>query len=148
MMFASVTPPVEIAAWLGCLTFLVMLANGVLKLVDRAKGRPTPGEVQSEAAEKFARKIEFDRHLDANEQAHRDLFSKLGGVERGARENLEKKFDLLRNERAHDIANIQSELNAISKQLGVVSAQNEFQNNAMKEVKDFINRWLGRSKTT
>lgn len=39
MIFAQITPPTEIAAWLACLAFVVMLVNGGFKLTDRITGR-------------------------------------------------------------------------------------------------------------
>lgn len=125
----------------------ILIAAGVIVIIVQAKelfGAKKRREVSFE--QEPASKIEFDRHVDANEQVHRDLFAKVGGVERGAREGMEKKFDLLRNERAHDIAKIQSDLNAISVQLGVVEAQNKFQNDVVKGLKDTLDRWVGRSR--
>jgi hypothetical protein len=38
IMLAEVSAPVEIASWLGCAAFLVMLVNGVFKLKRNATG--------------------------------------------------------------------------------------------------------------
>lgn len=42
----NVTPPVEIAAWLACLTFCVMLFNHLSKAWFTLRGKPTPIEQQ------------------------------------------------------------------------------------------------------
>lgn len=96
-----ITPPVEIAAWLACLTFVVMLVNGVMKLVDRVKGKPAAGDVAREAADKFTTKTEFRDHAEWNLNEHQNLFSKIGGVERGMNDRLDKKFTDLQ-ESAHE----------------------------------------------
>ena len=38
-------PPVQIGAWLACLAFTVMLANGLVKLWASVRGKPAPGEI-------------------------------------------------------------------------------------------------------
>ena len=38
-------PPVQIGAWLACLAFTVMLANGLVKLWASVRGKPAPGEL-------------------------------------------------------------------------------------------------------
>ena len=47
---------VNIAAWLACLSFIVMLAGGILKLTDRLRDKPSASEVANKAAETFARR--------------------------------------------------------------------------------------------
>lgn len=42
-----------------------------------------------------ASKAEFDRQAAANEQVHRDLFSKLGGVERGSKAHTDSSVERL-----------------------------------------------------
>jgi len=92
------TTSLNIAAWLGCIAFLVVLANNVLKLVDRAKDKPHPGDVERQGLEKFATKHELQKHIEHDDSVHRDLFSKIGGVERGTNNNTEKKVDDLRKD--------------------------------------------------
>lgn len=62
---------IHIAAWLACAAFLVVLANGSFKLIDRFTGRktdtvPQPFVVQEHAA--FATKAELDRHAAEDQQ--------------------------------------------------------------------------------
>ncbi len=40
MMDTNIPNSVDFAGWIGCLAFFVMFLNGVLKLADRAKGKP------------------------------------------------------------------------------------------------------------
>ena len=76
----SFTPPMEIAAWLGCLYFTVSLYNGITKAWFNARGKPTPVEAQAAQAaltERVAKietcigacKLEQDRRLDAIEES-------------------------------------------------------------------------------
>ncbi|MEI6565318.1 MAG: hypothetical protein WCR20_01470 [Verrucomicrobiota bacterium] len=62
--------PVELAAWLGCLAFVVAAVNGVMRLVDRMKDKPSPGEVRAEASDKFVQKAQC-------EVLHRDFVARL-----------------------------------------------------------------------
>ena len=89
---------VLLLTWLACAAFLVVLANNVLKLVDRMKDKPHPGDVQRDGNEKFATKYELQKHIEHDDSVHRDLFSKIGGVERGTNNNTEKKVDDLRKD--------------------------------------------------
>jgi hypothetical protein len=104
-------PPVEIAAWLGCLTFVVMLINHLMKVVDRVRGKPTPGEVQSDSIERFVAKSEFRDHVLRNDQEHDNFFKKLGGVERGLTRELQEMerrlnaSDEARTSKLHDRLN-------------------------------------------
>ncbi len=43
-LLAEISPPVEIAAWLGCLAFVVHLWNQVHKAIDRNKEQPPPAQ--------------------------------------------------------------------------------------------------------
>lgn len=78
------TPPVEIAAWLACLTFCVMLFNHISKAWFTLRGKPTPAESAAAAAslsERIAKvencigscKREQDARLDALEASQAAL---------------------------------------------------------------------------
>ncbi len=69
MIFADLTPtPVQLAGFLACAVFLAAGYNQVMKIVDRWKGRPSPGEVREEAAQLFARQRDFEIHIASNEK--------------------------------------------------------------------------------
>lgn len=86
----SFTPPMEIAAWLGCLTFCVWLFNGAAKAWFTLRGKPSP-EDQAAATNGIASrvsnielcigkcKLEQDRRLEElehNQDQLRDLILK------------------------------------------------------------------------
>ena len=77
-------PPVEIAAWLACLTFCVMLFNNLSKAWFTLRGKPSPAETlaaTSSLSERIARienciggcKHEQDRRLDALENGQNEM---------------------------------------------------------------------------
>ena len=57
------SPPIEIAAWLACLAFVIGVINGGYKLARNFKDKPAAGEVQRESAEKFARREQLESHM-------------------------------------------------------------------------------------
>ena len=77
-------PPMEIAAWLACLTFLVWLFNASAKAWFTLRGKPSPAETQaatSSLSERIAKiencigscKHEQDRRLDALELGQSEM---------------------------------------------------------------------------
>jgi ABC-type nickel/cobalt efflux system permease component RcnA len=100
--FSQITPPVQLAAWLGCLAFVVMLANGLIRLWRSLKDKPAPGEVRDEAHRKFIAKEAFAHAEAEHKKVHEQLFAKIGGVERGARDHFDRR--LAENEFRADVA--------------------------------------------
>ena len=71
-------PPVQIGAWLACLAFTVMLANGLVKLWASVRGKPAPGELSERITKTEAVLDEHSRRLKAlekNDQALSDLIT-------------------------------------------------------------------------
>lgn len=93
MMLADLTPTaVQLAAFLASAMFLIGLANGILKLIDRFKDKPAPSDVRSEAHQAFVPKQDLKEHLEWDREEHDKLFRKIGGVERGQIERMDLKF--------------------------------------------------------
>ncbi|GEM_PF-2293594 len=65
---AAESVPVTIAGFLACAAFLAGLVNQLMKIVDRIKDKPAPGEVQREAADKYVTKAECARLHALTEQ--------------------------------------------------------------------------------
>lgn len=93
-MFAEITSttPVGIAAWLACAAFLIGMINGGMKLLDRAKDRPHPGDVRAEAVDRFASKTEVSELRRVNNDEHNAIHAKIGGVERGITQRIEARL--------------------------------------------------------
>ena len=66
-------PPVQIGAWLACLAFTVMLANGLVKLWGNLRGKPAPGELSERLTKVEVAQIDHSRRLKALEQNDKDL---------------------------------------------------------------------------
>ena len=70
-------PPVQIGAWLACLAFTVMLANGLVKLWASVRGRPAPGELSERItkletiSDLHAKRL---KDLEKNDKELRELF--------------------------------------------------------------------------
>lgn len=88
--------PVDIAGWLAIAFFVVALLNAALKLADRLKDKPAASEVRAEASDKFVAKSDYLAALAKNDQEHKDIWGKLGGMERG----VGSRLDALRSEMA------------------------------------------------
>ncbi len=119
----SVTPPVEFAAWIACLTFAVGLFNQLSKAWFTVRGKPTPAEQQSatngisERVTKIEQcigscKHEQDRRLDELEAGQRELRRMLG-VE------IDKVFDRV-NAVADASATMTGQLGMIKTQLNML----------------------------
>ncbi len=69
-------PPVQIGAWLACLAFTVMLANGLVKLWASVRGKPAPGELSERLTKVESAQTDHARRIKAlerNDQTLRDL---------------------------------------------------------------------------
>jgi len=70
-------PPVQIGAWLACLAFTVMLANGLVKLWASVRGKPAPGELSERItkletiSDLHAKRL---KDLEKNDKELRELF--------------------------------------------------------------------------
>ena len=66
-------PPVQIGAWLACLAFTVMLANGLVKLWASVRGKPAPGELSERLTKTESVLDEHTRRIKALEKNDKDL---------------------------------------------------------------------------
>ena len=66
-------PPVQIGAWLACLAFTVMLANGLVKLWASVRGKPAPGELSERLTKAESALDEHTRRIKALEKNDKDL---------------------------------------------------------------------------
>ncbi len=89
MMLANIAPPTEIAAWLACFAFVVMLVNQGFKAWGNLTGKAhniAPNRFQVQEVKEGVTRREFNDHVVIDREEHDKLFRKLGGVERGAME--------------------------------------------------------------
>ena len=96
-----------------------------IKVLFWGEGQKTPQPFEVRAAKDYVHKEEFNTLVQSNEAAHRDMFSKIGGVERGSRQQLESKFEAIQRsqeegrEKLHD--RINDVLEAVSELRGTVN---------------------------
>lgn len=78
----------------------VLIIAGALACAYYAKEIFTSGKKKREVSFELesVTKDEFDKHVDLNKDEHDKIFSKIGGVERGGREEVDKKITKLSTE--------------------------------------------------
>ena len=71
------------------LAALCFAANQILKFTDRFKDKPPASDVRAELVDKLTAKELFHAHVAQNLREHENIFSKIGGVERGSQAKIE-----------------------------------------------------------
>ncbi len=105
----------------------------------------SPQPLVIEMQKEFVSKPEFHALVTNNDQTHRDIFSKIGGVERGANGNADKKIEDLRHERREDMRSLHSEINEVSKKVAGLEKETELQNQRMASMDSKLDRLIERS---
>lgn len=82
-------------------------------------------------AELLVTKDEFHRHQDHNENVHKEIFAKIGGVDRGANVNLDRK-----------VAEIRQEQVAQGKLIAGLQASTEMQNQQLTAIQSSLQQML------
>jgi hypothetical protein len=121
------TVPGEIAAWLACLVFVMSALLLGIKLVKEFRGRPAASDVQAEAAARYVTKQQCDKLHEYEKQTLEHLFSKVGGVERGAQAALGMEVRQLREERKVDAHVLQGRLSRFEEQIGGLKMATDLQ---------------------
>lgn len=117
--FAEIVPgslpdPNHFASIGWVLVIIVALITGLrqgISFVRELKDKPSPADVQRDAAALFCTKAEFAAHLEWNRREHESLFSKIGGVERGLGVRIDTRFSEMdkkaedRHEKLHNRIN-------------------------------------------
>jgi hypothetical protein len=116
MILADFSPPfsaMQLFVWLGILTFLVFLTNGLFKLWNNLKGKPSPGEVAAQASERYQLKGDFATRQELKDlEARIEQMSEAGEDSRqalrdhidGSMSDLTKKVDDVRKELSASLA--------------------------------------------
>lgn len=126
-MFATLPDPASYSAIGWLLVSAAALAaalNQGLKLLDRWKDKPAPGDVALHSATTFATKQDcLNNHRRADEELQK-IWSKIGGMERGLTTQIQEmerrinKSDEDRSKNLHD--RINDILAAVSKLSGII----------------------------
>jgi len=79
-------------------------------------------------------KEDCKRHMDANAQEHRDLFSKIGGVERGAHRKI-----------SEEMAMVHGRVNALEKAVGGLETSSAMTHQRLVQIDGKIDRLIERN---
>lgn len=126
--------PVEIAAWIGCLFFLVAGWNQVERFFDRRAHRGAAREIQPQplAVTKFdqpvAESLCRSRHQEVGNEIVR-LEQDLGG---------------LRQERRADVGELQQQINKVDREVGELRASMELTNQQLMRIDAKLDRVIER----
>lgn len=110
---------------LGCTIVMALAAVAavviaVVALRTRSSTEISPQPLIVAMEKEFTTKHEFERHLAGNNDAHEKLFSKIGGVERGARSTTDQQVEVVRRDLvqvSNQVAGLQVETKMQSTQL-------------------------------
>lgn len=116
MLFAELTGLETAGIICSIVAGVLGSASGVIMLFKRQEVQvQQPVDVQLVKAlhDQFAAKEDFDRLVEHNAMTHRDLFLKINGVERGARERLEEKLDAMQRSSEEARVRLHQRLNTV-----------------------------------
>jgi len=133
-LFAQLTPPVGLAAWLACAAFVLMLANQAFRLKERLLGEknlqqifPQPLEIRS------VRDPVSREHCDRNYQASARRI-----------EAIEQELAELRQERREMTAKLEEKFESVSREIPELERRLNAANEArLEKVHHRINEVLG-----
>jgi hypothetical protein len=101
----SIPSPVQLASWLGCFAFLLMIVNSGMKLVDRFRGHPPVEQLDQQVKSGH---LHTDRRLQALEAANQEavdrrraIYSKIDGAEKAIREEMRTSIGTFQNQIGH-----------------------------------------------
>lgn len=114
-MFADASTTLPI--WLSGFAVLVATGGGVFALFI------TRREVES-------RQVDTDRRMAQHERVHENLFSKLGGVERGAGEKVEKA----RAEFREQLDGLHEKVNRVDRSVAAIETETRLQTRTLEAI--------------
>lgn len=147
MLFAALPDP-STASSIGWLVLVVAAlcaaVNQVHSLIDRWKAKPgQPPNEQLQQAHLHLRS-EFDRHVEADSQEHKDIFRKLGGVERGVEERLTRRLEQMAQQDKESRRNMHEEIGQLQKDVSALKATSEITNQTLAILGTKFDRLLER----
>lgn len=118
-------------AWNVVLTIgvLVAICGNIVVLLRGNRAQKREVNFAFEPASKAA----FDKHVLDNAQEHRDIFSKIGGVDRGQSQKL-----------SHEITAIHNRVNGLEKSIGGLEASAELTNQRLAQIDSKVDRLIER----
>jgi hypothetical protein len=136
MLLAQLSSPtaVEIAAWIGCLFFLVAGWNQVERFFDRRTQRGAAREIQPQplAVTKFDQPVA--------ESLCRSQHKEVGGELL----RLEQELGSLRQERRADVGDLQQKVNKVDREVGELRACLDLNNQQLTRIDAKLDRVIER----
>ena len=151
-------PPTQIAAWLGCFAFVVMLTYYCIEIVKGLRGKPAPHELRRESLEKFATKDELlnhvkddnaihaevaaklREHVQDDNAIHAEVFTKLGLVERGVEDRLTGRLDKLETDSKASRRDMHKDIESIKAEVTGVKTASAMTSEYLKRIDDKLDR--------
>ena len=148
MILADATPNAN-TVWIVIIAISALGANLATIGIWMASRRRQQTDISPQplivAMEKeFATKAELSAHMNRNQTEHDNLFSKIGGVERGANGNAEKKIEALQHERREDVRTLHQEINEVGLKVAGLEKETELQNQRMASMDAKLDRLIER----
>jgi hypothetical protein len=130
-----ITPaPLEIAAWLGGLFFLVAGWNQVERFFDRRTQRASAREIQPQplAITKFDQPVTETLCQTRRQEVRNELL------------RLQRELDSLRDERRSDVGALQQKINKVDREVGELRASIELNNQQLARIDAKLDRVIER----
>lgn len=141
MILADTTNAPLIGSWaIGAMFFLVAI-NTVLQIIRysqvRAEKREiTPQPLEVRGTVEYLPKKAFEEHREQNQREHENMFSKMGGIERG-----------IRSEMKADLKPVSEKVDDMAREVSAHTATLELQNQMMAAMNNKLDRAIeARSK--
>ena len=129
MMLAELTG-LEVGGLICAIAFgggsLIIAVIALNKKQEVRVEQPVSVTISEELHKVFAAKDAFESHVAENKNDHEKMFSKIGGVERGAAASIEQRVEIVRRDLVavgNQVAGIQSETKLQNQQLARMDAK-------------------------
>ena len=145
-MFLAANNPeaLQLGLWIIAATAVLQALGAALSIakffLNRAERR------QISISPDIVARPDFDAQVSENKREHQNLFSKLGGVERGINAHLNSELKTLREERSQDSRSLHDELNEVAKKVSGLEATNTLQSQRLAEINAKLDRVIERQK--
>lgn len=146
-MIATMTSGEE---WmLGCTIVMALCTVGALivALIALNKKLKIEQPLIMAMEKEFATKQEFERHVQKNDQEHKEMDSKIGGVQETAAAKLEDQIELMRAETKNDVTALHEKVNGAREQISEVRAQNTLQSQQLSRLDTKLDRIIENKLT-
>lgn len=133
-MLATSPAPLEIAAWIGCLFFLVAGWNQVEIFFDRRGRRGAPREIQPQplAVTRFDQPVTETLCQSRRQEVASELL------------RLEREFGSQRHERRVEVSELQQKINKVDREVGELRASIELNNQQLTRIDAKLDRVIER----